>query len=138
MYNNETEVQRVDRSDFYNIDKSKLTKPSTGFPVYLYESNFLYVKPTTITSGINVDFVKKPSDVIWGFTVGSLGQYINNAEVYNVSTQPTGSLNFELHVSEQTEVILKILLYAGIIIRDPQIVQAAAQQVQAEEINKKS
>jgi|TARA_R110002167_G_scaffold36143_3_gene114861 hypothetical protein len=138
VYNNETEVQRVDRSDFYNIDKSKLTKPSTGFPVYLYESNFLYVKPTTITSGINVDFVKKPSDVIWGFTVGSLGQYINNAEVYNVSTQPTGSLNFELHVSEQTEVILKILLYAGIIIRDPQIVQAAAQQVQAEEINKKS
>ena len=58
VYNNETEVQRVDRSDFYNIDKSKLTKPSTGFPVYLYESNFLYVKPTTITSGINVDFVK--------------------------------------------------------------------------------
>ena len=98
VYNNETEVQRVDRSDFYNIDKSKLTKPSTGFPVYLYESNFLYVKPTTITSGINVDFVKKPSDVIWGFTVGSLGQYINNTEVYNVSTQPTGSLNFELQI----------------------------------------
>ena len=138
LYNNETEVQRVDRSEFYHIDRSKLTKPSTNFPVYLYENNFLYLKPTTIVSDINVDFVKKPSDVIWGFTVGSLGQYINNAQIYNIGTQPTGSLDFELHISEQTEVILKILLYAGIVIRDPQIIQVAAQQVQAEEINKKS
>jgi hypothetical protein len=138
LYNNETEVQRVDRSEFYHIDRSKLTKPSTSFPVYLYENNFLYLKPTTIVSDINVDFVKKPSNVIWGFTVGSLGQYVNNTQVYNLSTQPTGSLDFELHISEQTEVILKILLYAGIVIRDPQIIQVAAQQVQAEEINKKS
>jgi hypothetical protein len=29
-------------------------------------------------------------------------------------------------------------MYAGIIIRDPQIIQAAAQQVQMDEINKKS
>jgi hypothetical protein len=29
-------------------------------------------------------------------------------------------------------------LYAGIVIRDPQIVQAAAAQVQADEVNKKS
>jgi len=138
LYNNEIEAQRVDRSDFYHIDKSILTKPSTNFPVYLYENKFLFIKPTTIVSNINVDYVKKPSNVIWGFTVGSLGQYVNNPDTYNISTEPTGSLNFELHVSEQTEVILKILLYAGIVIRDPQIVQVAAQQVQAEEINKKS
>jgi hypothetical protein len=29
-------------------------------------------------------------------------------------------------------------MYAGIIIRDPQIIQAAAQQVQLDEINEKS
>ena len=39
--------------------------------------------------------------------------------------------------TEQTSVILKVLLYAGIVIRDPQIVQAASQQIQQEEINQK-
>ena len=46
--------------------------------------------------------------------------------------------NFEISESQQTEVIIEILKYAGVIIRDPQIVQAAASQVQAEEVNEKS
>jgi len=53
-------------------------------------------------------------------------------------TPDTGSRNFELHESEQTRLIIKILMYAGIIIKDPQIVQAAAQQSQLEDINSKS
>ena len=39
------------------------------------------------------------------------------------------SFNFELHPADQTELILKILLYAGVVVKDPQIVQVAAQQV---------
>jgi len=71
--------------------------------------------------------------VVWGFTVGGLGQYQSDRD-----DQITTSVDFELHISEQSEVILKVLLYAGIVIRDPQIVQAAAAQVQADEANKKS
>ena len=138
MYNNEVELQRLQRSDFSYIDKSQLTKPSKSWPVYLYENNKLFVKPTDIISDIQIDFIKKPTDVIWGFNVGGLGQYLYNATPFNASTQPTGSVNFEMHSSEQTEVILRILMYAGLIIRDPQIIQAAAQQVQMDEINKKS
>ena len=51
---------------------------------------------------------------------------------------PLVLLIFELHESEQTEVILKILLYSGIIIRDNEVVQTAAALVQADETNKKS
>jgi hypothetical protein len=43
-----------------------------------------------------------------------------------------------LTVAEQTNVILKILLYAGVVIQNAQIVQVAAQQIQAEQINSKS
>ncbi len=138
VYNNEVELQRLQRGDFYYIDKSQLTKPTTSWPVYLYENNKLFVKPTSITSKITVDFIRKPKDIIWGFDVGGLGQYIYNPQPFNAATQPTGSINFELQESEQTEVILKILMYAGIVIRDPQIIQAAAQQVQMDEVNKKS
>ena len=49
-----------------------------------------------------------------------------------------GTIDFGLHNSERTEAILKILLYQGVVIRDPQIVQVAAQKVQQEEVNEKS
>jgi hypothetical protein len=137
-HNNEVLVQRLQRNDFYTSEKSKLTKATTTFPTYLYENQKLFVRPTSITSNIQVDYIKKPINPIWGFTTGTLGQYLYNDELYNETAEPTGSINFELHISEQTEVILRILQYAGIIIRDPQIIQAAAQQVQMDEINKKS
>jgi len=47
-------------------------------------------------------------------------------------------VQFELHNSERTEIILNILVYAGIVIRDPQVVQAAVQEVQQDEVNEKS
>lgn len=49
----------------------------------------------------------------------------------------TGSINFEIDASQQTEVILEILKYAGIIIRDPQIIQAASQEIMQNEANEK-
>ena len=138
MYNNEKFVQRLDRHDFSYVNRSKLTKPTTLNPAYLYENQKLFVKPTTIVNNIQVDYVRKPKNVIWGFTTGTLGQYIWNEDPYTGAVGDTGSVDFEIHESEQTEVILKVLLYAGIVIRDPQIVQAAAAQVQADEVNKKS
>ena len=129
LYNDEKVVQRLDRHEFYYANQSKLTKPSTINPAYLYENQKLFVKPTSIIDRIKVDYIRKPNNVVWAFDVGGLGQYQNVA---------ANSVDFELHESEQSEVILKVLLYAGIVIRDPQIVQAAATQVQADEVNKKS
>ena len=129
LYNDEKVVQRLDRHEFYYANQSKLTKPSTINPAYLYENQKLFVKPTSIIDRIKVDYIRKPNNIVWAFEVGGLGQYQNIA---------ANSVDFELHESEQSEVILKVLLYAGIVIRDPQIVQAAAAQVQADEANKKS
>ena len=137
LYNDEKVVQRLDRHEFYYANQSRLTKPSTINPAYLYENQKLFVKPTTITDKIKVDYIRKPSNIVWGFTPGDVGQYVWNDTIYS-SINPTGSTNFEIHESEQTEVILKILLYSGIIIRDPEIVQTAAALVQADETNKKS
>ena len=40
------EIERLQRVEFYNIDKSDLTAPSLNYPVYLYESGKLSIKPT--------------------------------------------------------------------------------------------
>jgi hypothetical protein len=99
----------------------------------LYENNKLFIRPTTIAANtVSVDFLRKPLNVQWNFTLGPGNSYIFN------SAAQGGSVNFELSSTEQTSVILKVLLYAGIVIRDPQIVQAASQQIQQEEINQKS
>lgn len=126
-----TEIQRLQRSDYYQIQKSPLTKATNSFPNYLYENNKLYISPSTIVSAgdITVDFVRKPRNVVWGYSLGQVGQYIYD---------PATSQNFELSESEQTALIIKILLYAGVVIKDPQLIQVAAAEEQATEINQKS
>jgi hypothetical protein len=126
------EIQRLQRDDFYEIQKSELTMPSTNFPTYLYESGSLNIAPggvTGITSDVQANFIRRPVNVVWEYSVGGLGQYNYNSGA---------SYDFELLPEEQTNVILRILQYSGIIIRDPQIVQAAASEIQQNEINKKS
>ena len=137
------EIQRVDRNELLYLNLSPITKPSETFPIYTYEQStigtsgddtgqqHIYVYPESITtaSDVTVSYIRKPNNVVWGFTTGTLGQYIYNK---SLSTQ------FELSNIEQTEVILRILAYAGVVIRDPQVVQIASQAIQAEETNSKS
>jgi hypothetical protein len=123
------ELERVGRGDLFHLLSSSLTKPSTTYPIYVYEKNQITIYPTTITSGVNVSYIRKPLPPVWNFSSGGSGQYL--------FSQGT-SFNFELHPSEQTELILKILLYAGVIIKSPEIIQVAASQVQQEQTNQKS
>jgi hypothetical protein len=135
---NDVEVERVSRNAYYNLKKSPLTKPSVSFPVYLLQGNGIQLDPfknsASILQEIVLDYVKTPTSPKWNYSVGSVGQFIFNS--VDAGTNP--SVNFDLHSSEQTEVILRILAYAGIIIRDPNIVQAAMSQTQQTNINEKS
>ena len=85
-----------------------------------------------------IDYIKKPSDVAWAYTVSPTGAYIfAPAGTTGIVTPSTGTVDFELHTSEQTEVIINILFYAGVVIRDPQIVQVASQKIAQDELNEK-
>jgi len=148
IYNSTKELQRVEREELLHLNLSKYTKPSTTYPVYLYEQStpgsngvntgqpHIYVYPQDLYTSTNanamfeVSYIRKPNNVQWGFSVNqTLGNYVYD---------PTTSIQFELDATEQTEVILRVLAYAGVVIKDPQIVQVASQGVQAEEINSKS
>ena len=129
IYNDTTEVQMIDRNEWYLIKKAPLVAPTTSQPVCLYEDQKIYIYPTSIVNSVQVSYIKKPSNPVWGYVSGALGQY----NYYEPS-----STQFELHPSEQTELILKILMYAGVIIEDPNLVQIAAQKVQGDDLNEKS
>ena len=130
IYNNEVEVEELTRPDFLRASSISLTQPSDSFPVYLYESDRIYIRPTSINSNVIASYIRKPISPKWDFTVNVTTQ----AYVYNYNT----SVNFELDSTEQTSLVTKILLYAGVVIRDPQVVQLAAQQIQQEQVNEKS
>lgn len=130
----DVDMQKITRNELLYMNQSPLTKPTESFPVYVQEGLKVIAYPDTIrstdTSNVVAYYIRKPEDVVWGFTTGSLGQYL--------FTPQTPTRNFELSPAEQTEVILKILQYAGIVIRDPQIVQAAASEIAQNEANQKS
>ena len=127
-YNGEELTQYSQRNEITQLLLSPLTKPTTDFPVYLYEQDLLYLYPTTIQTGVTISYLKTPADINWGYSVGALGQFLYNS---------AGSVNFELSVTEQTNVVTRILAYAGVIINDPTIIQVAAQEIAQEEQNSK-
>jgi len=130
IYNDEKEVQYVQPNELLELNLSPITKPSKYWPIYTFKDSKIRVYPKTITTGITCTYIRKPVNPEWNFTT--------IAPDYTYSYSPGLSVQFELHPTEQTNLITRILLYSGIIIDDPQIVQVAAQQAQAETVNSKS
>ena len=124
IYQDTKEVQLSQRNELLYLNSTPLIAPTTTYPIYLYEDHKLYLYPVSITSDIQVSYLRKPVDVIWNFTIPSGQNYYQ----YN----PTNSVNFELSKTEQANIILRVLLYSGVVIRDPSIVNIAAKQVQQE------
>jgi len=121
IYNNTTPVEQIDKKNLLEYQLSKLTAPTTSNPVYVQNigntSNHwgLIVYPTTINTNISITYVRKPNAVTWS------SQTILCNALYNASA----STDFELHDSEESNLVIKILLYAGVSIKDPNIAQLA-------------
>ena len=128
-YNRSHPAEYTQRNEITQLLLSPLTQPNEKFPLYLYEDEKLYLYPSTIQNGVTVSYLRKPNNVVWNYTTGAQGQYVYS---------PTSSQDFELDVSEQIEIITRVLAYSGVIIQDPSIIQVASQAVAAEETNEKS
>ena len=125
-------TQLASRKDYEQIIRSKLTAPTIKFPLaYTTDGpdDSVLIKVSPKPDNLEVNCLFKPVEPVWNFTTGSLGQY-----VYNAGT----STNFELDISEQTNIITGILKYAGVIINDPTIIQTAMQEAVKVEQNEKS
>jgi len=124
------ECQRIQKNDFLQINKSPLTRPTESFPQYLWEQERIIIYPQSINNvnKITISYIRKPLNVVWGYTQSG------NAYIYN----PGSSTWPELDATEQVNFILKILMYMGIIVNDPMIIQAAAAESQKIEVNAKS
>lgn len=123
----------------YNItENSTLTQASEQYPI-AYLTNYInppafpdplpMLKISPLPDSVRVNCIFKPSNPVWAFNIGTLGQYVYDS---------TNSVNFQLDTSEQVNLILNILKYAGVIIQSPEIIQTATQEAAKIEQNEKS
>ena len=118
IYNN-TEVERINKNEFLYINKSPLTKPSNERPVFVADSTGYKVYGTApLETGVTCNYIKRPATVEWA------GQLVDGTKLQNSAA----SVDFELHPSEETELVIKILELAGISTRELQVYQIAAQE----------
>ena len=119
----------VQPNELKQLILSPLTQPTEKFPIYTYNNNVLTLFPSTIQRDISISYLTKPRSVLWNFSQdATTGAYLYASG---------SSVQFDLDVTEQDELIMRILAYAGVIIQDPSIVQTAAQAVANQDNNEK-
>ena len=110
-------VTEAERHIFSYLNGSSVP-PSLIFPIYERYSNYIKISPDTIDE-INVKYIRKPKAPKWTYTV------ISNQEFFN---QANGSYqDFELHPSEFANLVVRILGYCGVSIREEAVVQYTEQ-----------
>ena len=109
------EVEGVNNDEYHYMQSSPLTRPTMSRPVYVKRVDGLNVYPQNIGI-VDVSYIKRPDNVSWGYVV------VNGKAMYDPDTNKT--TNFELHQSEETGLVYKILKYAGITMQKDDIMRA--------------
>ena len=85
------------------------------FPAYTTEGNNITVYPL-LTGDVNCQYIRYPKDPKWTYTTLPQGEPLFNQS-------PADYQDFELPLSDQVNLINKILQYAGVSIREIPLVQ---------------
>lgn len=117
LYYNGKEVTHVDQNKLYYLLNSNLTAPTITSPTYVMQGNEISVYPDTIVNPINLYYVRYPLDPKWTYTV------VDGSPLFNQSANDYQ--DFELAISDFPKLVVKICQYAGVSIREAEVVQAA-------------
>ena len=116
-----TFVEKVTIEQFVHAASGSLTKHTHERPVYRFKNNKFTFNPSINPLGhYFCYYTKKPVSPNWTYViVGESAMFDDLVPGFN---------NFELHHSEETLLVIKILQLAGINIKDPALVQIASQK----------
>lgn len=134
VLNDNKEIEKVSHQKILMLLSSNLTAPSVAYPAYTLSdganpvrANFT-VYPSTITSNVKAHYLRYPKEPKWTYTsVGGDPLFNPSAVDYQ---------DFEMPLSDFSDLVVKILQYAGVSIRE-QEVMAAAKAEELQEIQQK-
>ena len=108
------EIQEITTDELMDVINSPLVTPTVKNPVYIDSAGGLEVHPTSITTGVSASYITLPIPPRWGYVV------ISEKAMFDPST----TTHFELHPAEETELVYKILKYAGVSMDKDSIMRA--------------
>jgi hypothetical protein len=128
LYNNTTEIEKVSHSKIHNLLASNIAAPSVAYPVYtMYEGittpTFVQLYPTILNASsqagfITAQYIRYPKDPNWTYNSLAGGEAVFNPSL-------PAYQDFELPISYEADLVLKVLQYAGVSIRETEVVQVA-------------
>ena len=133
---NGTQLSQLNKTQITFTEGNPLTKAVLTRSVFVREdSGSLTIYPAASSAtwnldtnsdgqndaeGFEVSYYSAPSTPNWGYVVAG------EKALYNAST----SVNFQLHVGEEENLVSRILMLAGVTIQKPEIQQAGVQDIQ--------
>ena len=111
--------QEVNYDEYQLLGSSPLTRPTLKRPYFINQNGALklFTGDTLASNEVGLSFIRKPVAPNWAYVV------VHGKTLYNDNI----SIDFELHASEESELVYRILAYAGISIGKPEITQVASQ-----------
>lgn len=121
------DAEKVANARIYMLLDSMLTAPTTQYPAYIIEGDVISVYPDTINtaSSLKCSYFRLPLDPKWTYIS------LPNGEPAFDQSQPDYQ-DFELPGEDEYKLVMKILQYCGMSIREIQVAQYGIQQEQAE------
>lgn len=121
------DAEKVANARIYMLLDSMLTAPTTQYPAYIIEGDVISVYPDTINgvSSLKCSYFRLPKDPKWTYIS------LPNGEPAFDQSQPDYQ-DFELPGEDEYKLVMKILQYCGMSIREIQVAQYGIQQEQAE------
>jgi hypothetical protein len=120
VFLNDKKCEQVNASELNLINNSNILKPTEKNPIYTLKNFRIKVFPQTQQT-ITINYIKTPRKVEW--------TYVEDEENTGVFLHDNSKVkNFQLHISEENTLVLKILKLAGVSINDFELSQVAAQE----------
>ena len=115
-------VEEIRQGDLIKTQNSPLTRATNNRPIYYIQSGKMYFFPETAPSGwkYRAFYIQKPAKANWTYVV------VDEKPLYNSSA--IDHQNFELHISEESKLVIKILQLAGVGIKDLNLAQIAGKK----------
>lgn len=129
---NDVEADRVSNGKILSLLSSNLTAPSYSYPAYILNQNEVSVYPVPPVGAIPAivaQYIRHPKDPKWTYINLSGGEPIFNQSAVDYQ-------DFELPLSDEPEIVAKILKYVGISLRDKDVYALAVADDNEEGIKK--
>jgi|TARA_R110002074_G_scaffold88040_1_gene194167 hypothetical protein len=108
------EIEQITHKEYLKIKLSPLAKPTLKRSVFIDMPRGYRVYPT-FTKNVHCHYIRRPAEAKWGYNI------IGGNALYDA----TISEDFQLHASEEQNLITKILALTGITLNKPGLVQIA-------------